>query len=60
MAVPKKYASWAEFERVEFLRVKSFYQNLQEIIDEGFFANEDDLYENENGETKELFKNFDL
>ena len=40
MKAPKKYASYEEFEREEYLSVKSFYANLEDIADEGIFTAE--------------------
>ncbi len=42
MSKPKRYASFADFEREEYLRVKSFYKNLEDIMEEEFFAHCDD------------------
>lgn len=45
-----KYASYEDFEREEYLSVRSFYSNLEEIADEGMFTaeeDEDDTFERE-------------
>ncbi len=34
----KKYSSYAEFEKEEYLRVKSFYENLEELMDDELYA----------------------
>lgn len=42
MSNPRKYATYADFEKEEYLCVKSFYENLEDIADEGIFNPEDD------------------
>lgn len=38
----KKYASYADFERDQYLRVMSFYENLEDIMDDNFFDTDND------------------
>ena len=38
----KTYASYADFEKDEYMRVKSFYENLEDIMDEEMFQHLDD------------------
>lgn len=37
----KKYSSYEDFEREEYLRVKTFYENLEDIMDEELFSDYD-------------------
>lgn len=47
MSNPRKYATYADFEKEEYLCVKSFYENLEDIADEGIFTAEDEEREGE-------------
>ncbi len=38
MRSERKYSSYADFERDEYLRVMSFYENLEDIMDDEFFS----------------------
>ena len=42
MAAPRKYASYADFEKDEFLRVRTFYENLEDIMEEELFSHYDE------------------
>ncbi|RJO66775.1 MAG: hypothetical protein C4523_11505 [Myxococcales bacterium] len=41
----KRYASYEDFEREEYMRVKSFYENLEDIMDEELFSHCDDPFD---------------
>lgn len=42
MSKPQKYASYADFEKDEYLRVKTFYEDLEDIMDDDAFSNYDE------------------
>ena len=42
MSKPRKYASYADFEKDEYLRVKSFYEDLEDIMNDDAFSSYDE------------------
>jgi|GEM_PF-6606585 len=48
MGKQHKYASYADFEKDEYLRVKTFYEDLEDIMDEDAFSSYDESKKKEN------------
>lgn len=44
MKKPRKYTTFEEFERDEYLRVKSFYENLEDLMEEDLFSHYEDPF----------------
>jgi hypothetical protein len=55
----KKYASYEDFERDEYLRVKTFYENLEDIMDDELFSDYDQPLNSE-GKTPKMIEELDF
>ena len=56
----KRCASYADFEKEEYLRVKSFYENLEDIMDEELFSHYEEPFALKEAKKEDVIRDLEI